>query len=311
MRAWSFVLLLGFCTAAATGCTGIETTIEETVRARLDPDIPPVQSSLIVDDLQSVVRLPLEVPDGGLFHKTFGGREGKDVLKYLNERIQLVLAETTNPYLLLFDPSIGPNRYGAPNLPIPPQAIPAPSVTDQEPVMIAQNVGIIMWFMSASGPEELMLRFQGREIPIVSSRVGIIRLGSGYSRFPRIDRVASLIHEARHSDCTGGITEADLTRFRRRLQPREVSCGHLHAVCPEGHPYAGTYGCDARAWGAYSVQAAFLAAVRSNCRSCSQTDKQVASAGLLDAISRILVSMGDMERGRHGTPDMSSGGLRQ
>jgi len=312
------LFLLGLLLGATSGCRENvgDATVEASVRSRLDPNLSLVDQELLIDDIQSIGRLPLEVEPGSQFARVFGGQEPGNVLGYLNERVQMVLAGETNPYLLISD------RWGF-RQPVMQQWTPRtllggeqaarPPALDQESgdsYLIAENVGIILWMMSASGGPAMNFRFDNREIPIESSRVGIIRIGGGYRRFPRIDRIASLVHEARHSDCTGGISQLDLQRFRNRVRPQDTACGHLHVACPPGHLYAGQHGCEDRAWGAYGIQAVFLNAVRTNCARCTRVEKQVASAGLLDALSRILVSMDDIQRGRYGNPDMSSAGVR-
>ncbi len=135
---------------------------------------------------------------------------------------------------------------------------------------LAVNQGTIWWYQDEAYPRgaRTALKINGRQVVVENSRTGLIQLELGYfsSDFAPIyggffPRLAILVHEARHSDCTGGLTEENLAAFRNRTPYPNPACGHLHQKCPEGHPLAGIVACDLHAWGAYGVEALFTSTV--------------------------------------------------
>jgi hypothetical protein len=127
--------------------------------------------------------------------------------------------------------------------------------------------------------------------------------------FPPEYRQAILVHEARHSDCTGGISQTDLQTLRDAQNDdvtnalvAHMHCGHLHVKCPAGHEYAGLQACDNEAWGAYTVGEMYYRGVRED-PNISGENRALADAVIVDYKSRSLVP-------RDGMADMSSSGVR-
>ena len=170
-------------------------------------------------------------------------------------------------------------------------------------------------------------------ISLDASRVGIIKLGDVYSemrvdvRAPslkqpnafkptsfispvmkRVVRQSILVHEARHSDCTGGITAAEIESFLKKGVILNSQCGQLHVMCPKGHDLEGFPACDGAAWGAYAIGGIFSATIAKTCSNCTEDEKQAAYADAVESYSRVLV-IEDMINGKAGKPDMSSSGL--
>src|SRR5262249_4759019 len=136
------------------------------------------------------------------------------------------------------------------------------------------------------------------KVALNSSRVGIIQLGVGYTqkvgqgseqRYARteVERVSTLVHEARHSDCTGGLWKSDLERFRKGDMPTHRECGHLHINCPPDHALAGLPACDGAPWGAYAIGGLYSAGVFKTCKNCDEKTKALAKADALDQLSRV------------------------
>jgi hypothetical protein len=73
-----------------------------------------------------------------------------------------------------------------------------------------------------------------------------------------------------------------------------------------GHDYAGLYACDEDAWGAYSVNFVYWAAVARTCRDCPEEERVLTEAAALDAATRLLLDVPAMVRGDFGAPDMTS-----
>jgi hypothetical protein len=192
-----------------------------------------------------------------------------------------------------------------------------PGTTSGSGMVMANNLGAGLWFeqlASGAGPKGFII--SDTRIPITSTRIGIIELGPGYnnSSVKQVQRMATLVHEARHSDCTGGLSAQDLARLRDQSLPPEQrvpanrSCGHLHVDCPEGHDLHGIPACDQDAWGAYSIEMVFAENVAYLCTNCSEEEKQQAKMTYFDSKLRVLV-INDMLQGRYGGPDMSSSGV--
>jgi hypothetical protein len=170
----------------------------------------------------------------------------------------------------------------------------------------ATNLASLWFLKKAVEPEKLQFVINDELIPVESTRIGIIQLGPAFLRAPPPIQVGVLLHEGRHSDCTQGIWRSDILRTQQGVDPVGVSCGHLHVLCPTGHEYEGLFACDEEAWGAYSVNFIYWAAVARTCKDCPEEERVLTEAAALDAATRILIDVTAMVRGDFGAPDMSS-----
>ena len=128
-----------------------------------------------------------------------------------------------------------------------------------------QNIGTEYWFISIINRTPFSLFVNGQTLPVVSSRLGLMKLGEAYAtslrnshgqsvNLPIAYRQGILVHEARHSDCTGGVTEADLDIARTAQSMEEftttfpkMECGHFHTICPSDmEDVGGLAACDDR-----------------------------------------------------------------
>jgi hypothetical protein len=238
----------------------------------------------------------------GNFSKIFGGTTEADITHYLDERL--------HDY---FDPADASAQ-------ISPEGIlgPDPFNTDsgrKDVVMGAANESAAMWFASVIYGVPVTFSYQGKSIPVESTRTGIMMIGPGYNQLsaktqsgteiqiPAFYRQAILLHEARHSDCTGGLSSSIVSQVRTGdgSAIAGLSCSHTHVICPPGHDYAGIAACDAEGWGAYTVGQVFSIGVSQD-SNLNSTDSQIAQMMAYDNAERVLVA-------RTGSPDMSSGGL--
>lgn len=241
-----------------------------------------------------------DAESGGRFSRVFGGTRNSDVVEYLDARLHH-----------FFDPS-DPSVSFSPawffgNQPPPDQKL------GQGLLVLAQNVGLTLWLIGEAYGVSVDFNHQGRSVPVDSSRVGIMMLGGGYAMkghypdgstfdLPAFYRQSVILHEARHSDCTGGISADQLRKFREAQEFDGMNCGHTHVLCPEGHVYAGEPVCDNEAWGAYTVAETFLRGIQAEAEEGS-LEWQIATGAVIDNLSRVLVSQA-------GDPDMSSAGVR-
>jgi hypothetical protein len=194
--------------------------------------------------------------------------------------------------------------------------------TDQDVTVCAVNVSIEYWILGLLNNALVTFDFNNQTVPLTSARTGIVVLGDGYSdtiafkdsqgntsqvSLPAFYRQSILLHEARHSDCTGGLSEQQLNRISQETSAAEFSanddagaCGHLHITCPSGD-YQGLSACDDETYGAYGIQAVFLTAAKLQLEA-DQEDDSLALVMEMDTYSRLL------DDGSRGVeyPDMSS-----
>jgi hypothetical protein len=120
-------------------------------------------------------------------------------------------------------------------------------------------------------------------VKVTSPRSGIIQIGEGLfdpetSVNPEnpeaisnnILRLATLFHEARHSDGNG------------------KSLGFAHTVCPRGHDFEGIAACDENLNGPYTIGKLMLTEMNKSCVECSERDKQILKLIILDSGNRVL-----------------------
>ena len=151
---------------------------------------------------------PFESLKPGLLSKIFGGMDGPAFVTYFNARVHYVYQQDA-------DVSISPQSFTHTNWS-------KVATAESGVVMGAVNLGTALWFMGLLDRTPVTLFAGGETIPLNSSRTGLVILGPGYkersmrledgsaANVPPAYRQATLMHEARHSDCTGGIRQQDL-----------------------------------------------------------------------------------------------------
>jgi hypothetical protein len=214
------------------------------------------------------------------------------IVRYLNKRILYVIPKSANTSNRLKSSSLNSILLEA----------------NQNTFVVASNIGTSLWWQKEAQNESLTFTFGDRDIPILSSRVGIIQLGEGYSeKIHQQRRISTLIHEARHSDCTGGLNPVDLELVSKGGVP-ENHCGHSHVLCPEESDYANLYACDGHLWGAYGIEYLYHRALDQNCKNCDEETRQIARISANDTYLRIL-NRQDINNQQAPLPNMSSDGV--
>ena len=231
------------------------------------------------------------------FEEIFGGTDADALHRFLSERVSYLLSDATDIESRV-RVNAEPIRFQRPQF--------FSSREDDESGRGATNLSALWYLQKAIEPERLQFEINNRLIPVDSTRVGIVQLGPAFLRVPPAIQAGVLLHEGRHSDCTGGIWQSDIDRVRRGESPEGVSCGHFHVLCPAGHDYAGIYACDAEPWGAYSVNFIYWAALARACTDCSDEERALTEAAALDSALRLLLDVDAMLRGDLGRPDMGS-----
>jgi len=272
------------------------------------PDIPFIHKHAVLDAFSVLLAQEIEAEPGSLFEKVFGGTTTSDIITYLEARIHYIISHNE---LRERERAVERGSEEATLWESFTEAL-----TEPVPRSAASNVGVSLWFRKFWNGQtrQVVFPFGDREIPVHSTRVGIVSIADGYARGNEIYRISALIHEARHSDCTGGITRIGLRRMRSyppNDQRYPKACGHLHVVCPWDDMDADTPDrrCDGHPWGAIAIEVVYLDAVIDHCGNCSRHLKKQARDLRDNRLDRILLDE-DLFQGDYGDPNMSSWGLR-
>jgi hypothetical protein len=273
---------------------GNAASLSSLVSIEVDSQFPPSERNLIHNTLERIRTYGARAEPGSYFQKAFGGTGDSAVLRFVDERINYLLPPSTDPRSRMI-------------------------VADETLEAVAFNLGTLLWWASVlEHPRRILFRINDRSVRIDSSRVGIVQTaaffaarkrGCGDYRLPMVARAATLVHEARHSDCTGGLAETDVLALRDDQPPPNRACGHTHVACPPGHDLEGSVSCDSSPWGAYAIEALYAIALVRSCASCTELDRQVAKIIALDSADRVTI-WNALAQGAYGDPDMSSQGVR-
>ena len=242
----------------------------------IDSAFDSAKNSSLKQAWQTLTQLQIQAPDSSYFKKVF--KDG-NLTQYLSDRVHYLIAPKTI-ISHIFQSETSPPTH---------QDIEGAGET------FAMNEGAGFWLsrvVDEKGAKNLSAQIGAKKIPVLSSRVGIIRIEDIVFTTPLPVILVTLIHEGRHSDCTGGPKLGN------------EDCLHSHVTC-HGGDYDGLDACDAHPWGAYSVGAVFAKSIAENCKNCSRYDREAARAAAIDSLSRYSEADA-MLNGKLGDPDMSS-----
>ena len=297
---FSYLACLYVLSLALASCKDVE-GLHVDPFIKMDPSVSEEQQSLLQQDAYNVLHYQLNLPSNSFYQQSFGGAKITALLPYLNDRIQYILASDDTDYLN--------DRIRTIWLPRLQDTADENSVS----IQMASNVGTALWFESVRQNTKIAMKIGVNAVPITSPRVGIIALGPGYTttaaknHFSSMDRSAALVHEARHSDCTGGLSTEDKLALKSGRDIINSTCGHSHVLCPPGHPLAGIFACDGHPWGAYAIEWVYANSVAQGCVNCDAVTKSVALMVATDAASRVT-NFQSLLAGKAGKPDMTSEG---
>lgn len=291
---------LAFTEAEADSITArFAKDVEPRARFTFDAGLLPQQALAVKSDLLDIVSMRFQdaafLRDESLekvlvdAKGAFGTADAAGILKYVSERVKIFLGST---------PKAGPVSFAGTLV-----STSGESEDDAKAYMTAANFGTLVWY------ESLIRNTPGAAFgltdtyPVKSMRDGLISIQPGYNLVAlptdsqgnvvrvRFAGAGTLVHEARHSDCSQALAPADVERIRNArgdILEGNTQCGHLHVECPAGHELEGLNACDDHAWGAYSLSYVYSAFVASACTSCSEFDRRVAALSAIDAYGRVL-----------------------
>jgi hypothetical protein len=282
------------------------------------PEVPYDYKALVARDIQAMDSLDsasAQAFDGqyqNAFSQLFGGTDTQSVRSYLDQRIHYYWTLEDLNSVTMYPTDFVYNKWAD-----------ASSHENANGGMAAANLGVELWLRGLVDHVEVRVMRGDVTIPVTSPNVGLMLIGPWYRpadvdgygykyNIPAIHRQSILLHEARHSDCTGGVTETDLQVLRDASSYHDTDekfkkeCSHLHTFCPPDHEFAGLLACDDLPWGAYSVAYVYGKALAP---STSGVDRSVMDIEVMDNYGRLMFDSESMLDGRMGAPDMSSQGL--
>ncbi|HEX4923434.1 MAG TPA: hypothetical protein VFV50_05090 [Bdellovibrionales bacterium] len=328
-----YVVALGLILNACGGGGGSSDPYPEPDKRQLEADDLQVLNATDTYELRSY-----DQRNNGIITKVFGGTTGADLVRFYRERITYAVTEDE-----LNRSDLRMSRFTYTNWAKDgnsSSAFFAPAAL----TVGAANIGTMVWYLSLLEREPVTVRVANYTVNVTSSRVGLMMFGEGYRKYvegadePGLEYPAELrnmilIHEARHSDCTGGVRQSDLEVMRRAKNSKDFeksytrwTCGHLHRTCPEYHEYEGKRVCDRGEWGAYAIGAIYARAVLP--KFSGTRYERYMRAQAIDQANRVQIATGEPAysskandsfpellsgRGKtgkyYGTPDMTSSGL--
>ena len=282
------VVVMGSTVSASALAMGKKKGIAQFGAIHVDESVSKVQAERLVADLALLSAWPGGAEPDPEFKTHFGleRAQGPALLKWLEERVSSITGDgldlRSKVYVSDRSPDF-PNR-GMPILEEPVR-VPSPTQPDGTPrkvMTVMSNTGAVLYYSGKKSGVYLGVDLASiGKVEIRSPRSGIIRVGEGLfsnsstptemaSPGATLFRLGILFHEARHSDGNG------------------KTLGFFHAVCPDGHDYAGFQACDRNLNGPYTVGAVAARALLASCGQCSETEKAKAALKVLDSFNRVI-----------------------
>jgi hypothetical protein len=260
----------------------------------VDNSLSDTEQKLLSEDFKFLQQIRFKPSPGSYFDKAFGRGSETSVIKFIDERIGYFIGAKVDDN----------KRFGYTT---------AMKSENDKAVTIATNIGTAAWLAAIGRKRPISFFVNNSAVPVTDPRIGIVQLAEGYTNFAgsgrpmnALARTAVLVHEARHSDCTGGLKERDVLNLTIGQPPENRSCGHLHTICTAGD-YANLPACDGREWGAYAMGWLYANEFAKSCENCTEAMLQTAAVVAIDSLQRIEKSTQiAMRQGTLPPPDLSS-----
>lgn len=239
------------------------------------------QEEALIQDYKYLFQTPVKNADAEFLSTAkLEVGDGPNMHNWLLNRVKYIVGESFEFSIL----NIVMTNYTFPSTPIPelPKQ-PANPDTNTTAKTVMSNLGSALYMAGKQNGQAFGIRTSlFSKMYAKSPRVGILQVGEGlfFKKFllnenllapaNSISRLATLFHEARHSDGNG------------------KSTSFMHAFCPIGHSYSGLPACEAAGNGPYSVGALSQRHLLQNCDSCSTAEKTALTAGVADSFNRVI-----------------------
>lgn len=254
--------------------TGSAEQINPSLNISLDAALTEKERTLFKEDVRFLQTISFKPEAESYFYKTFNNNGNIDILKFVDDRIGYIIGMNTSVESRFSYTNETGNGSG-------------------KAVTIATNIGTAVWLETVAQKRNIDFFINNTAISVNDPRVGIVRLAEGYTNYDGegrpmnpVARTTVLIHEARHSDCTGGLSERDALNLAAGQLPENRSCGHLHTICESGD-YEGLPACDGREWGSYAIGWLYANEFKNNCSNCNEAMRQTAKIVAIDALLRV------------------------
>lgn len=232
-------------------------------------------------DLRYLYKNPTHKTDKTFLALTqLNSADGPSMHNWLLNRVRYIYGEKFKFNLEDADTVVG--KFPATPLPDLPPSPRKLTNEDSRGVTVMSNLGGPFYVIGKMYKFFIALDFDGEKVFVTSPRMGILQVGRGLFakefRFNKdvdhasnsVSRLATLFHEARHSDGNGKSTL------------------FMHTYCPTDHWFAGAPACETSGNGPYTIGALAQRQLLQNCKTCSVAEKTALTAGVADSFSRVL-----------------------
>jgi hypothetical protein len=279
LRPWIFPLI--FILLAGAGALSARAASPAWDVTWLEPDetrLRPRQLALTASAIHAIEQLEFSEPIA-----LFGGNHGTDVILYLSERLRyLGVEDEKDTYASNFGPLW---------------------------LDFAHKHRVL--HEPSARPERVP--FRDGTVAIRSPRTGYVALGQTFTAkgTSDIERMETLVHEARHSDCPAMPSRRDLEAYVQErfleMSDKGRACTNVHMPCPRGHALAGELACDTHPWGAYMMGYTFANEIFKHCSNCTERQRQEALVTAKEDFTRLSRGLQQgIVRGTLPEPDLGS-----
>lgn len=250
-------------------------------------DVSQSHSQLLESDIRLLDKIEFQDLDPEFYRVSDIDRKitrGSELLDWMKERVRYVVGEKYVAYDKRYTEQ---ENYSFELSGILPDFGSSDKITTVSPYqfarpqMVMQNLGPTTYYLGKKAGKLFGLKLAGiGKVPVSTPRVGIIQVGPGLFSVPkdkkatdydvRMERLVTLLHEARHSDGRG------------------EHLGMMHAKCPSYHAYSGYFACDFNLNGAYTVAAHMGKALTESCTDCTVAHKEKMRLSYLDSFNRVI-----------------------
>lgn len=244
--------------------------------------VPSEQKKSLTRDMFYLANQPLATDAKLVELMAIPSTDGLTILNWIDNRMVRIVGEDFNleKNISVVNQSFFPQPSETPSI---PTVVKTPGGSDGGKVKtVMSNIGGAIYVSGKMSNVMFALKVDDKKIDISSPRFGVFKVGEGLfdtqamiksppdSKLSSYYRLATLIHEARHSDGRG------------------ASAGFLHAICPSGHRFEGYAGCDANSNGPYTIEGQFLKLAVQNCKDCQPGEVEMMNKMMADSFSRVV-----------------------